>query len=66
MTVAKTIEIISSSTVGVEDAVKSGVAKVSETVKNIQNVWVKDVKGVVDAGKVTEWRVTAVVTFVVD
>jgi flavin-binding protein dodecin len=66
MAVAKTIEIISSSSVGVEDAVKSGVAKVSETVNNIQGVWVKDVKGVVANGTVTEWRVTAVITFVVE
>ncbi len=66
MAIAKTIEIIASSPVGVEDAVKSGVAKVSETINNVQGVWVKDVKAVVDGGTVTEWRVTAVVTFVVE
>ncbi|MBO9581523.1 MAG: dodecin domain-containing protein [Sphingobium sp.] len=66
MAIAKTIEIVASSAVGVEAAVKAGVAKVSETVKNIQGVWVKDVKGVVSDGAITEWRVTMAVTFVVD
>ena len=66
MTVAKNIEVVASSTTGVEDAVTSGVAKVGETVKNIQGVWVKDIKAVVTANAVTEWRVTLAITFLVD
>ena len=66
MAVAKTIEVISSSTQGIDDAVKSGIAKVSETVKGIEGAWVKDTKVVVNSGKVTEWRVTLSVTFIVD
>lgn len=66
MAVAKTIEIVSSSATGVEDAVRTGVAKVAETVNNIQGFWVKDVKGVVAGGAVTEWRVTLAITFIVE
>jgi len=65
MAVAKTIEIISGSTKGIEDAVQSGIAKASETVKRIEGAWVKDTKVVVRDAKVTEWRVTLAVTFVV-
>jgi hypothetical protein len=66
MAVAKTIEIITSSAKGIEDAVQSGIAKVGETVKNIEGAWVKDTKAVVRNGSVTEWRVTLAVTFIVD
>lgn len=66
MAVAKTIEIVASSAQGVEDAARTGVAKVSETINNIQGVWVKDVKGVVESGAITEWRVTLAVTFLVE
>lgn len=66
MAVAKTIEIISASTTGVEDAVRSGIAKVGETIKGIEGFWVKDVKGVVRDNKVAEWRVIVAVTFLVD
>ena len=65
MSVAKTIEIISSSANGVEDAVKSGIAKAGETVNNIEGAWIKDTKVVVKNGSVTEWRVTLAVTFIV-
>jgi flavin-binding protein dodecin len=66
MSVAKTVEIVTSSTSGIEDAVRSGIAKVSETVKNIEGAWIKDTKAVVRDGSVTEWRVTLAVTFIVD
>jgi len=65
MSVAKTIEIISSSTTSIEDAIRDGIAKASETVKGIEGAWVKDTKMVVNNAKVTEWRVTLAVTFIV-
>lgn len=66
MTVAKTIEIISSSTESSDHAVRDGIAKASETVKGIEAAWVKDTKVVVKGGKVSEWRVTLAVTFIVN
>jgi hypothetical protein len=66
MSVAKTIEIVASSTSGIEDAVRSGIAKVGETLDNIEGAWVKDTKAVVRDNSVTEWRVTLAVTFIVD
>jgi len=63
--VAKTIEVIASSTESIEAAVRDGIAKVSETVKGIEGAWVKDTKAVVRNAKVTEWRVTLAVTFIV-
>lgn len=66
MSVAKVIEITSSSKTSVEDAVKSGLRKTAETVKNIQGAWVNETKVVTDGdGNVTEWRVNMRVTFVV-
>ena len=66
MAVAKTIEIISGSTKGIEDAVQTGIAKASETVNGIEGAWVKDTKVVVNGGRVSEWRVTLAVTFLVE
>jgi hypothetical protein len=64
MTVAKVIEITSSSKKSFDDAVSSGIARASETIADIQGAWVKDQKVVVNKGKVTEYRVTMKVTFV--
>ena len=53
MAVAKTIEVIASSTESIEAAVRDGIAKVSETVKGIEGAWVKDTKAVGRNAKVT-------------
>jgi flavin-binding protein dodecin len=67
MSIAKVIEISSSSTVGIEDAVKDGLARAARTISNIKSAWVNDIKVVTDdAGKVTEWRVNMRINFVLD
>ncbi len=63
MAVAKIIEIISGSKEGFDDAVRKGVAKASETIEGIESAWLKDQSVVVAAGKVTEYRVTLKLTF---
>lgn len=66
MSVAKNIEITSTSDVGFEDAIKSGIAKASETVKGIRGAWVKEQKVSVAEGLVTQYTVMMIVTFVLD
>jgi dodecin len=64
MTVAKILEITSSSKKSFEDAISQGIVRASETVSDIQGAWVQDQKVVVSKGKVTEFRVVMKVTFV--
>lgn len=66
MSVAKVIEITSASTDSFEDAVRAGVAKASETVRNVKGVWVSEQTATVEDGKVTEFRVTMRVSFLLD
>lgn len=66
MSIAKVTEVISSSKIGIEDAVKQGVARASKTLNNIQGVWVSDIKCSVDGEAITDWRCTLKVTFVLD
>lgn len=66
MSVAKVIEVSASSPASFDDAVKSGIAEVSKTVKGVQGAWVNEQNVVVKDGKVTEYRVNMKVTFVVD
>lgn len=66
MSIAKIIEVNASSTVSVEDAVKTGLKKTAETVKGIKGAWVSEIKVVTDeAGNISEWRVNLRITFVV-
>lgn len=64
MSVAKVSEIICASPKSFEDAIKSGLKRASKTVRNIQGAWVKSQKVVVKGGRITEYRVTLKITFV--
>jgi flavin-binding protein dodecin len=64
MSVAKNIEITSTSTVGFEDAIKKGIERASATIQNIRGAWVKEQKVLIADGKVTEYCVMLIVTFV--
>lgn len=66
MSVAKVIEITSSSSKGFEDAIRSGIATAAETVEQIEGAWVAEQKVVVAKGRVVEYRVTMRLTFLVE
>jgi dodecin len=62
-TVAKVIELTSSSSKSIEDAVETGIQRADKTLDNIESAWVQDIKCMVKNGKVSEWRVNMKVTF---
>lgn len=64
MTVAKIIEVSSSSKKSFEDAVATGIARVSQTMSGVQGAWIQEQKVVCANGKITEYRVQMKVTFV--
>ena len=67
MAIAKIIEIKASSDKSMEDAVKNGLKKVAETVKNVKGAYIKETTVTTDdQGNVTEWRVDLMVTFLVN
>ena len=65
MSVAKVIEITSTSTKSFEDAVQSGIARASKTVENVEGAWIKEQKITIRDGKITGYRVNMMVTFVI-
>jgi hypothetical protein len=64
MSVAKVSEIIASSPKSFEDAVAVGIARANKTLKNVRGAWIAEQKVDVEKGKVTAYRVTMRVTFV--
>ena len=66
MSVAKNIEITSSSTVSFEDAINTGIARASKSLNNVRGAWIKEQKISITGGKVSEYRVMMILTFVLD
>lgn len=67
MAVAKVIELTASSGESFEDAIRRGIVKAGETVRNVQGAWVKEQKVKISGdGSISEFRVDLKVTFVLD
>jgi dodecin len=66
MAVAKVIEITSSSSEGFEDAIRQGIAKASETVRDIKGAWVSQQTVKVENGTIVEYRTDLKVSFVLE
>lgn len=66
MPIVKVIEVIASSETSIDDAIKNAVAEVSKTVRNIDSVYVKDIKAHVKDGKIATFGVICSISFRVD
>lgn len=66
MSVAKNIEVSSTSTVSFEDAIKKAIAEVSQTIRNVKGAWIKEQKVDIENGQITKFVVMMVITFVVE
>jgi flavin-binding protein dodecin len=66
MSVAKVIEVTASSREGFDEAVREGIAKSGESVRNIKGAWISEQKVDVEDGEIVAFRVTLKISFVVD
>ena len=66
MSVAKVSEISATSPKSFEDAIHQGLARASKTLRNVRSAWVKEQHVRCDKGKVVEYQVNMMVTFVLD
>lgn len=66
MSVAKVSEISATSTKSFEDALQQGLTRAGKTLRNIRGAWIKEQHVRVTEGKVTEYQVNMMVTFVLD
>ena len=66
MSVAKVSEISSTSSKSFEDAVQQGLARAAKTLRGIQAAWIKEQRVRCDNGRIVEYQVNMMVTFVLD
>jgi len=66
MSVARVIEISSTSEKGFEDAVNQGITRASQTLRQIKGAWIKEQSVDIEGGKITRYKVNLMVTFVLE
>ena len=64
--VYKLLELTGSSTVSIEDAVQTAIAKAHQTVRNIQWFTITETRGHVADGKVAHWQVSLKLGFTLE
>jgi flavin-binding protein dodecin len=65
-TVARVTEISAKSTTSFEDAIRVGIERASQTLRQVSSAWVKEQKVEVRDGAITGYQVNMLVTFVLD
>jgi len=66
MSVAKVSEISATSSKSFEDAIQQGITRASKTLRNLRAAWVKEQHVRCENGKIVEYQVNMMVTFVLD
>ena len=66
MSVAKVTEISSTSTKSFEDAINTGITRASKTIRNVRSAWIKEQQVRLENGKIIEYQVNMMLTFVLD
>jgi flavin-binding protein dodecin len=66
MAVARVTEISSTSPKGFDDAISQGIERATKTLRNVKSAWVKEQRVDIDDGRVIEYQVNLLVTFVLD
>jgi flavin-binding protein dodecin len=66
MSVAKNIEITSTSNTSFEDAIKKGIARATKSLDNVRSAWIKEQKVKIENRNVTQYEVVMILTFVLD
>lgn len=64
--VARVTEISARSDESFEDAIDAGIARATETLRNVTSAWVKEQQVKVEGGTVVEYQVNLLVTFVLE
>jgi flavin-binding protein dodecin len=66
MSVARVTEISSTSTKSFEDAIQTGIARATKTLRNVKTAWIKDQRVEIGGDRISEYQVNLMITFVLD
>ena len=66
MTVARITEMSATSDQSFEDAVNMAVKRATQTLRNVEGAWVKDMNVLIENGNITGYKVNLAITFVLE
>ena len=66
MSVARVVEITATSEDSFEDAMRQGIARATQTLRNVRSAWIKEQEVSISEGEIVRFKVNMLVTFVLD
>jgi dodecin len=66
MSVARNTEISATSNKSFEDAIKQGLDRATKTLRNVRGAWIKEQEVGLENDQIAWYKVTMIVTFVLD
>jgi len=66
MSVAKILEISSTSTKSFEDAINQAISRACKTLHGVKSAWIKEQRVTIENNKVASYQVNVLVTFIMD
>lgn len=66
MSIARVTEISSTSTKSFEDAITMGINRATKTLRQVRSAWIKEQQVRVENGKISQYQVNLMVTFVLE
>jgi flavin-binding protein dodecin len=64
--VARVSEISATSSTSFEDAIKTGVERAQQTLRNVKSAWIKEQEVTVEESGITGYKVNMLITFVLE
>jgi len=64
--VVKVIEVMSQSDKSWEDAAQNAITEASKSVRNIKSIWIQEKSAKVTDNKITKYRITAKISFIIE
>ena len=66
MPVARVTELSATSDQSFEDAINQGVRRATNTLRNVESAWIKDMNVMVEDGNISAYKVNMAITFILE
>ena len=66
MPIARVTELSATSDQSFEDAINQGVNRATNTLRNVESAWIKDMNVMIENGNITAYKVNMAITFVLE
>ncbi len=66
MPVGRVTELSATSDQSFEDAINQGISRATNTLRNVESAWIKDMNVMIENGNISAYKVNMAITFVLE